>query len=410
MKKEIRVALTSSLVACGLTANMAAQSDTSQTGSPQRAIPARRFENDPVLRRMLPAKPASTANKDSQSPAQAAQANSTADIIEFDAPGAGTKANEGTYPYAINAWGEITGFYEDSNGAIHGFLRYWDGEIKPFDPPDSHDTYPVAINLEGEITGYYYDANISYHGFLRDSEGHFTTVDVPGAGTALNQGTTPVAINDEGAITGSYCGGSTSPFPVTWCYGFVRSRDGAITTFDPSNSTSVFPEGIDDFGVTTGGVGSLAFLRDWNGDILTFAPPSGEDAFANAINPQGVVAGYYVAPENNAFGYLLRGFLRNLDGSFATFDAATYSPCCIFTIPEAINLEGAITGYYNDGYNLNHGFVRSPNGSITTFDAPDAGTGFFQGTLAWGINLEGAITGYYIDANNVYHGFVRIKK
>lgn len=40
----------------------------------------------------------------------------------------------------------------------------------------------------------------------------------------------------------------------------------------------------------------------------------------------------------------------------------------------------------------NHGFVRSPVGTFATFDAPGAGTGAFQGTVAISNNLFGALT------------------
>jgi hypothetical protein len=55
-----------------------------------------------------------------------------------------------------------------------------------------------------------------------------------------------------------------------------------------------------------------------------------------------------------------------------------------------------------------HGFLRSPDGKIATFDAPGADTtpGDLNGTFALSINDRGAITGYYIDTNNVSHGFV----
>jgi hypothetical protein len=61
-----------------------------------------------------------------------------------------------------------------------------------------------------------------------------------------------------------------------------------------------------------------------------------------------------------------------------------------------------------------HGFLRSRDGKIVTFDAPGAGSTpgtsnstWYQGTQAAAINPEGAITGYYTDANNVIHGFLR---
>jgi hypothetical protein len=44
---------------------------------------------------------------------------------------------------------------------------------------------------------------------------------------------------------------------------------------------------------------------------------------------------------------------------------------------------------------------------IITFDAPNSGTGAFQGTEATGINLEGTITGNVTDNGFGTHGFVR---
>src|ERR1700728_97662 len=49
---------------------------------------------------------------------------------------------------------------------------------------------------------------------------------------------------------------------------------------------------------------------------------------------------------------------------------------------------------------------------IITFDAPgaDTTTGSFNGTFASGMNNWGAVTGSYVDANNVYHGFLRTRE
>jgi hypothetical protein len=53
------------------------------------------------------------------------------------------------------------------------------------------------------------------------------------------------------------------------------------------------------------------------------------------------------------------------------------------------------------------GFLRAPDGTITVFDVPGAGTGPGQGTIAFCDNDFDAITGYYIDGANAYHGFLR---
>jgi hypothetical protein len=45
--------------------------------------------------------------------------------------------------------------------------------------------------------------------------------------------------------------------------------------------------------------------------------------------------------------------------------------------------------------------------TITTFDAPGAGTGLRQGTYALCINPSGTIIGFVRGANEVRHGFIR---
>jgi hypothetical protein len=73
-----------------------------------------------------------------------------------------------------------------------------------------------------------------------------------------------------------------------------------------------------------------------------------------------------------------------------------------------MNPAGTITGSFNDGFTINHGFVRTSDGTITTFDVPGAGTGFNQGTAPLGITPAGVIMGLYRDANYGVHGFLRI--
>ena len=45
-----------------------------------------------------------------------------------------------------------------------------------------------------------------------------------------------------------------------------------------------------------------------------------------------------------------------------------------------MNAAGEIAGIIIDATNIWHGFVRTPDGEFTTFEAPGAGTGPFQGT------------------------------
>ena len=77
------------------------------------------------------------------------------------------------------------------------------------------------------------------------------------------------------------------------------------------------------------------------------------------------------------------------------------------TVGNVINFWGTIAGYFADSNGNNHGYIRARDGRFTQIDHPLAASGFQQGTSVIGINDDGAISGYYVDANNVYHGFVR---
>jgi hypothetical protein len=55
---------------------------------------------------------------------------------------------------------------------------------------------------------------------------------------------------------------------------------------------------------------------------------------------------------------------------------------------------------------VNHAFVRSNQGGISTFDVPGAGTSANQGTIPLGNANTGAITGEFIDGGNVIHAFL----
>ena len=93
------------------------------------------------------------------------------------------------------------------------------------------------------------------------------------------------------------------------------------------------------------------------------------------------------------------------------------------TVAATIADLGAVTGCYVDGENVGHGFLRAPDGRVTTIDAPGAGskadpqcsfpapTGVpvAQGTYAANINLVGAVAGFYVDAHCVAHGFLRAR-
>ena len=70
--------------------------------------------------------------------------------------------------------------------------------------------------------------------------------------------------------------------------------------------------------------------------------------------------------------------------------------------PMGINAEGAAIGFYVDANSVQHGFIRSATGKITEFDP--AGSTFTETNA---IDLLGNVVGFYFDANSVGHGFLR---
>jgi predicted membrane protein len=115
---------------------------------------------------------------------------------------------------------------------------------------------------------------------------------------------------------------------------------------------------------------------------LTPFDPTGS-TFTNpvSINATETITGFY-----SDAAFLNHGFLRAPEGTITTFDAPGAAQG---TFPQQINPAGTIAGYYTDASSVNHGFVRAADGTIRTFDAPGAGTGSFQGTTASSIKPGG---------------------
>lgn len=151
--------------------------------------------------------------------------------------------------------------------------------------------------------------------------------------------------------------------------------------------------------------------------LVTFdAPNSSANPYqgteAAGINIWGTIVGDVTDSDGG-----VHGFARTADGKFTEFDVLGANPApgypCLYglggTCPTAISDLGVIVGFEGDANDVFHGFVRTPDGKITVFDAPGAATtpDAGLGTWAYSINNLGVVTGYYADANYVYHGYVR---
>src|SRR5215471_11133919 len=177
-------------------------------------------------------------------------------ITTFDAPGAGTGPNQGTYAFNINPSGTIIGFSRDANDVRHGFIRSQDGSFTIFDAPGAgtaagQGTRAYSENPSGAVTGHFTDSANTAHGYVRSNQGVITVFDAPGAGTGPGQGTFPTAapqlINPNGAITGYYVDS------VGALHGFVRDENGVLTTFDVPGAGTGPGQGTQSFAIRPSG-------------------------------------------------------------------------------------------------------------------------------------------------------------
>src|SRR3954464_4706289 len=117
------------------------------------------------------------------------------------------------------------------------------------------------------------------------------------------------------------------------------------------------------------------------------------------LNQSSVVTGSYDEPDFSA-----HGFLRTPDGTVTKFDAVAGTRR---TVPTGINDDNAVTGNYTDpDTSFARGFMRDRAGNVVTFDA-FGGTGQ---TFPSAINNKGEVTGFYIDGSGNTFGFVRSPK
>lgn len=270
----------------------------------------------------------------------------------IDDPGEGYALGQGTFSFGLNSLGAVVGYYDD--GKTHGFERATDGSYRTIDV-GKRGTAAADINDKGAIAGqtnFYSDQGQRCPGFLLTSKGKLKKFEPPDI-QGCSEDT--FSIGKSSSIVGDY-EGSDGRY-----HGFLRTKDGAIAAIDA---------------------------------------PGAVDTFASDINDISAVTGTYI--DNNGY----HGYIRSAESTFTTFDAPG-GPAS-GTIAGRINNLGEVEGDYANGDGVSHGLIRNPDGSLTEYDAPDAGHGAGQGTYGYGgINNQGTVAGFYWDANNVAHGYVR---
>lgn len=292
-------------------------------------------------------------------------------------------------------------------------------------------TLGLDINDFGVITGLIRDENSVRHGYLRYPDGKFVVFDHPSGGTngANGEGTRVGGLNALGAVAGSVRDSLDHDLP------YVRDPDGNFhtITFSVPDFGGGNGDAINLWGAMVGNFLKLSdpnsaaflhyhgFIRNPNGSITVFDPPGStmtEIPPARAINDFGAVTGDYWVCSADLSSCTVHGFIRTANGSYSSFDAPGAGPdgyAGSGTYPQGINNLGEVTGYYGDANSVFHGFVRRANGQITTFDVPTKCTKTssppddcaFEGTFPAVVNVLGEIVGTYYGENGNPHGFLR---
>jgi len=242
-----------------------------------------------------------------------------------------------------------------------------------------------------------------------------TTFDPQGAGTAAGQGTFAQQGLNSGTIVGYYIDADAV------AHGFIRSVDDKYTLIDVPGAAGTQAFGINDKGTVVGwwfepptpnGSVYHGYLRDKHGNLTYFDVPGAGPYQSQgssplvviplplSINLDGTVTGSYVDMKN-----VNHCFVRSVDGNITSFDPAG----SVGTVGDTngINREGAISGGYTTADGVIHGFVRDPEGTITSFDGPGAGTTNGNGSVGEMINDAGTIPGVSLDNNGLNHAFIR---
>jgi len=326
---------------------------------------------------------------------------------------------------SINSSMAVTGYYYVSSTVTAGFVRSADGAITTFNVRDGVWTEPESINDAGDITGFFEVASGAPHGFERYADGQIITFDPPCETLAVVCSfSVPVSINAYGEIAGNY------PYlAANAAAGFTRSPADKFSTirFSLGASYPTVLTGLNSSGTVVGycescypGNGSNSFLSDPDGFWTQFYVPfdkgiGDEITEAEDINADGVIAGWYFVCPAECTTQSTGGFVRSPQGVFTLFNP----PGTLLRPPGAgifygsasagrslsINQEGSIAGSYTDTGGAQHGFVRNPYGTITSFDPPKG-----HQTKATAINDDGVVTGtyLYLGTNSPSVGFLRI--
>jgi len=241
-------------------------------------------------------------------------------------------------PLGINDHGQVVGYWQDTNGNVHGY--FYDGtNYTSIDYPGAGSTKAVGINNAGVISGCYVTPSSYPYGFIY-SNGTFTQLNYPNT----PYGTCGQGINNNDEVVGFW----------GYYFSFVYNN-GAYTSFGYPGANVTFGYGINDSGQTVGyyqlvNAGEpFGFFYDGHGTYTTVNYPGTYASYAYGINNLGVVVGYGSLNTGTSGGFLWQA------GQFTVLDYPDLSPL----LPYGINNNGQLVGqYFPSGEH--HGFLATP--------------------------------------------------
>lgn len=313
-------------------------------------------------------------------------------ITSFAVPGAVF-----VYVTSIDSAGMVSGSYQDSNSVFHGFTRDATGKITSFDAPGAgtganQGTEFEGVSPGGYLCGLYITSNSAEYGFLLSPSGEFFQIDIQGSSVVFASG-----VNDAGQVVGAYS--SSNAF-----YGFIWTSAGELITFQPVAGSNVAWAQINAAG-DVAGLYSTSFAaldrgyyRNAAGKVSTFVgSPNEISVDVVKMNDLSTLVGEFLEYPNTTHGFIREGT------TITQIDV----PGAARTGMSDINNSGTGVGYYQDVLGVFHSFLRDKLGNFSYFDDPHAGHNADQGTFAISINATGEVAGTYIDSSgNQNHGFV----
>ena len=271
------------------------------------------------------------------------------EFTTFNVPEAGPQEGVDTsavfaFPCCLNSIGDVAGYYTDSTGAAHGFIRNENGKITTFDCAQSvKKIIPASINSAGDITGFYVDTEGVTHGFIRDFDGSFSPFDIPEAGQGSGQGTSPHCINALGDIVGNYIDSKGVS------HGFTRTKSS----------------------------GDLVIL-----DVPEAGTENNQGTYTMCMNSAGDLAGFYIDDNNIQQCFMW----KSNSGDMVPLDIPGAG-----AVPVSIDLAGRVIGYFIDSEGCSHGFACNAGGKLYPFtNIHSAGKSRGQGTVPKSISFLGS--------------------